>query len=52
MKWNQVTWYSRVVSFILFLGVVPVLSFYIGMRYGEFTEMTRGLYADHSYISE
>jgi hypothetical protein len=34
IKWNEVTWYSRLGAIILFLGVVPVLCFYIGMQYG------------------
>jgi len=28
-----VTWYSKLLSIIFLLGVVPVLTFYIGMRY-------------------
>lgn len=33
MKWNEVTWYSKVGAVILFLVVVPALSFYIGTQY-------------------
>ncbi|HVM73891.1 MAG TPA: hypothetical protein VMU13_03395 [Candidatus Paceibacterota bacterium] len=33
IKWNEVTWYSRMCAIILFVGVVPALSFYIGMQY-------------------
>jgi hypothetical protein len=33
IEWHEVTWYSRLGSFILFLGVVPVLTFYIGTQY-------------------
>ncbi len=33
IKWNEVTWYSRLGAIILFIGVVPALCFYIGTRY-------------------
>ena len=33
IKWNKVTWYSRLVTLILFLGVFPALTFYIGTQY-------------------
>lgn len=33
IEWNKVTWYSRWGAVILFLVVVPVLSFYIGTEY-------------------
>jgi hypothetical protein len=33
MKWNEVTWYSRLGAIILFVGVLPVLIFYIGVVY-------------------
>ncbi len=35
MKWNEVTWYSRLGAFILFFGVIPALAFYIGTEYRE-----------------
>ena len=35
IKWNEVTWYSRLLAIILFLGVIPALSFYIGVQYQE-----------------
>lgn len=38
MKWNEVTWYSKLGAIILFIGVVPVLTFYIGMQYGSYQE--------------
>lgn len=34
MKWGEVTWYSRLGAIILFIGVVPLLCFYVGMQYG------------------
>jgi hypothetical protein len=33
MKWNEVTWYSKLAAIIFFLGIFPVLTFYIGMQY-------------------
>ena len=33
LKWNTVTWYSRLGAIILFIGVLPALSFYIGAQH-------------------
>ena len=33
MKWNEVTWYSRLCAIILFFGVIPVLAFYLGTEF-------------------
>jgi len=30
--WNKVTSYSRIGALILFLGVLPIASFYVGIR--------------------
>ena len=35
IKWNKVTWYSRWAAVIVFLIMIPILCFYIGMIYGE-----------------
>ncbi len=35
IKWNKVTWYSKLLAAILFLGVFPALTFYIGREIGE-----------------
>ena len=35
IKWNEVTWYSKLGAIILFLIVVPVFCFYIGTQYQE-----------------
>lgn len=43
MKWNEVTWYSKLGAIILFIGVVPVLTFYIGMQYGSYQEQMNNL---------
>jgi len=33
MKFNVVTWYSKLLSIIFFIAVLPVLTFYIGTQY-------------------
>ena len=33
IKWNKYTWYSKLGALILFILVIPVISFYIGMQY-------------------
>lgn len=33
IRFNQVTWYSKLAAVILFLFIVPSLTFYIGMQY-------------------
>lgn len=43
IKWNEVTWYSRLGAIMLFLVVVPTLSFYIGMQYGALLETNRNI---------
>ena len=35
IEFNKVTWYSKLAAVILFLFVVPFLSFYFGEQYGE-----------------
>ena len=39
IKWNEVTWYSKLLSAIFLLLVVPILTFYIGTQY-ELMKMT------------
>ena len=34
IKLNKVTWYTRFIALVLFLAVIPALSFYIGTQYG------------------
>jgi hypothetical protein len=38
IKFNVVTWYSKLLSILFFIGVLPVLTFYIGTQY----ELTTG----------
>ena len=33
IKFNQVTWYSKLAAAILFILVLPILTFYIGIQY-------------------
>lgn len=33
IKWNEYTWYSKMAAIILFLGLVPMLAFYIGYQF-------------------
>ena len=35
IKFNQVTWYSKLAAIIFFIGVLPALAFYIGSKYQE-----------------
>ena len=39
---NRVTWYSRMLSIIFFLGVFPCLVFYIGKKYQEYVDLLNG----------
>ncbi len=36
MKFNQVTWYSKITALILFIAL-PFIGFYLGMKYQELT---------------
>ena len=40
IKWNEITWYSKLGAIILFFGIVPTLAFYIGTRYEQVQQMT------------
>jgi len=33
IKWNEVTWYSKLLAIIFFIGVLPILCFFIGIEY-------------------
>ena len=35
MKWNEITWYSKLATIIFFIGALPALTFCIGRRYQE-----------------
>ncbi|MFA6354383.1 MAG: hypothetical protein WCX12_01710 [Candidatus Paceibacterota bacterium] len=36
-QWGKVTWYSKLLALILFIGL-PFVGFYLGFRYGEIRE--------------
>ena len=33
IKFNEVTWYSKIAAVILFIIFIPMLTFYIGTQY-------------------
>jgi len=33
MKWNEITWYSKLGAIVFFIGILPSLSFYMGIQY-------------------
>ena len=35
IKFNEVTWYSKLAAIVFFIGVLPSLTFYIGTQYEE-----------------
>ncbi|MEI8061920.1 MAG: hypothetical protein WCG97_01325 [bacterium] len=39
IKFNKVTWYSKLAALILFILVVPTLTFYIGREYERTQEV-------------
>lgn len=38
INWHEVTPFSRMLALILFVGVIPVLFFYLGMQYQQLEE--------------
>jgi hypothetical protein len=40
IKFNEVTWYSRIAAIIIFVGILPMLTFFIGIRYKEVKDMS------------
>lgn len=37
IKFNEVTWYSKLAAIVFFLGIFPALTFYLVVRYNEAT---------------
>ena len=35
IKFNEVTWYSKLAAVIMFILVIPALTFYLGMKVQE-----------------
>jgi len=48
IKWNEVTWYSRLLAILLFLFVVPYLTFYIGREYQKTFEVNADILSNYS----
>lgn len=46
IKFNEVTWYSKLAAIIFFIGILPILTFYIGTQY----ESTKSI-AEESVIA-
>lgn len=49
IQWNEVTWYSKLGAIILFILVVPALTFYIGTEYEKTMSVTHSLSIPVSY---
>jgi hypothetical protein len=43
IKWNEYTWYSKMAAIIFFLGIFPMITFYIGMEYEKTNEVLESL---------
>lgn len=41
IKFNQVTWYSKLAAIVVFVGITPVITFYIGKEYGEVKNLSQ-----------
>ena len=39
IKWNEVTWYSWLLTAVIFLGVIPYLTFYFVSQYQEIADL-------------
>ena len=46
VNWHEVTPFSRMLAIIVFVGVIPVLFFYLGMQYQDMQEIQSVM---HSY---
>ena len=50
IKWNEVTWYSRLIAIVFFLGVVPAIAFDIGSQIGQMSsEAASPVYIETSH---
>ena len=43
IKFNEVTWYSKLAAIVFFIGALPALTFYIGTEYEKTKEVTMPL---------
>jgi hypothetical protein len=39
VKWNEVTWYSRLIAILVFFGFIPVVSFIVGVQYQAVSQL-------------
>jgi hypothetical protein len=35
IDWTGETWYSRIAAIVVFVGIVPAIGFFVGVRYSE-----------------
>ncbi len=49
MKWNEVTWYSKLGAAILLFAVLPLFSFYIGSEYQKLNQQSENTTTTPSY---
>lgn len=45
VEWNKVTWYSKCLALALFIAL-PLIGFYLGIRYGEARQYTTDTFAN------
>lgn len=38
IEWNEITWYSKMAAILVFIGVLPAWSFYLGREYQKTVE--------------
>lgn len=51
IKWNEYTWYSKLSALVLFILILPILTFYIGRKYEQTTEVLNSVNSDTSGYS-
>lgn len=39
IKWHEYTWYSKLAAIVFFIGILPALTFYIGVQYEKTEEV-------------
>ncbi len=50
IEWTKVTWYSKLLAVILFLSIIPSLTFYIGRQY-EITSASYSALAENQSVT-
>lgn len=51
IQWNVVTWYSKLLAIVLFIIILPTLTFYFGMRYQDMI-VTKKLLEEKTRLQE